>query len=235
MESHRRVKVVIPAAGDSRRYSEAGIAIPKPDLRVKFRGHTRTMLEHVISTIPNICGKTYVGLRPDMVGPKSTHFERVDIRNSAGQADTVLQILDRFTEDSPLLVMNSDALIERAALRRIIDDVTDRKFSVGIVVQRTHNEGMSYVDQVPHPVRFVEKQRLSAFGMSGAWSFRSSRELDDALRYLLGHRRMSKGEPYLSQALNYVGGKKVTLEIEPHDIVDWNTPEAFAASGAVIP
>ena len=57
--------LIIPAAGESRRFTHAGIQKPKGLLRMNWRGIERTMIEHKLAHISQRPGNDarYVGVR----------------------------------------------------------------------------------------------------------------------------------------------------------------------------
>ncbi len=251
MEGNQRVTVLIPCAGNGERYNIAGLnpaeyppvrsQAAKHLMQVEWDGEQRPMVGHVIRRLPAGVGRVMLGVRPqDYHDSYMLPVAVCQVVDSLGQADTVRQMLDAELAgtdgDGPCLVLNCDALLPTVAVGSLIYSVTTQPaYCMACAVQFSTNLGMSYVDQVPHPTRFLEKQRLSSFGMSGAWAFRSMRELRSAVQTSIRAGDChSNGEVYLSHALNHLPGPHVAWQIGARDVVDWNTPEALASSGARI-
>lgn len=220
-----RKRILIPAAGRSERFREAGYETPKPFLGVSYKGVETTMLGHVLRSLPN---DDY------LIGVPSGYDDganRVVIPHSRGQADTLLQLARHCQEDGPVLIVNSDVVFRTSELDYLFRVLSF--YDGSLLVQNASNPAMSYVDRVPHPTRFAEKERISDWGISGAWAHRSVFALRDALEKVVSDA--GPGEPYLSHALNLVKGDWYAREIAPSiDMVDWNTPMALKASGAEI-
>jgi molybdopterin-guanine dinucleotide biosynthesis protein A len=244
MANRRQFTAIIPCAGRSERFEAAGYNGGKALMIVDHVGRRDAMIGHVLRTLPFADRRLVIaGCRTnDYAGMESFQVRPVRIENSRGQSETILMCLGALLndrEDEACLVVNCDALISGYLLDRIIASVNENDdVSMACVVQESADPGMSYVDQVPYPTRFVEKQQISGYGMSGAWYFRSAEELYQAINYQILTRTWhgKNNEFYLSEALNYLPGRKMAwiAEAPREQIVDWNTPEALLASGARI-
>lgn len=242
MEGSRRVTALIPCAGNGTRYSDSG-SFPRAKhlIPVEWEGLRRPMVGHVLRGLPGSVGRVVLGVQTDYAAmTRDLPVAVCAVGTSLGQADTLRQMLnaelDGTDADGPCLVVNCDAVIRSAILGHLVHAVTMRpEYCMACCVQRTESLGFSYVDRVPNPRSFAEKIRLSPWGMSGAWAFRSMRELREAVKLAMSaHTEIGlREEVYLSHALNFLSGPFLAWQIDPeHDIVDWNTPEALAASGA---
>lgn len=245
MEVGRRLTVLIPCAGRGERYGgEKALA------RVEWRGAVRTMLGHVIHGLPDH-NRVVVGVRvEERMRYAAQHFcWTTNIRDSWGQAVTLWQMLQnlRLDEtDGPALVLNCDSLLPLHHLRHMAETVVRENLCSVSLVHRLELDdqtarAMSYVDRVPDPTHFVEKPVVppSRYAMTGAWAFRSMTELRDAIYRAMGEYgsgpAASRGELYLSQAMNYLpSGRHGTEIVERDDVVDWNTPATMALTGARI-
>jgi hypothetical protein len=242
MDTSGCVATLIPCAGFGERFRKDGSpALAKHLLPVTWRGLTCPMVRHVIRSLPASRGIVILGVRASAFEESYCIPARtVVVEYSRGQADTLRQMLESDlasgTFDAACVVVNCDALISSVAVGYILQAVMRRPhaYCSASVVQRSSSNGMSYVDSVPHPTRFAEKEPISSFGMSGAWAFRSKRELLAAIQTSMALSESCRGEVYLSHAMNHLQGEHLALQIEPMDVVDWNTPESLAASGAAI-
>lgn len=228
-----RFKVMVPAAGRSTRFQEAGYETPKPDLVVEYGKpkSRKKMLDWALASMPStIIGPIVVGYRHDMRGPERPHVP-VWIHNSRGQAHTLLLMINAACQhDEPILVINSDVVFVQQDLMRICEEV-ERGADTGVLVYRSGSEALSYVDRMPYASRFAEKRVISDFAMAGAWAFRSCWELEKHLKTACTH---GFGEPYLSHAMNRMRGVHACYQTEASRVLDWGTPEALAATGARI-
>jgi len=227
-----KFRLIVPAAGTSRRFRDAGYATPKPDLVIEFNGEKKKMLDWVLDEIPfSAVGPVVIAAHPHSVGPDAPHCSIV-VHNSRGQAHAVLCALDATTPerfaDVPVLVMNCDMVICLEDIVRTCEQVSYNSADVGILTTESKSEAYSYVNSFPFPTRFAEKRAISAHAMVGAWAFRSSRQLRDALQFVCRNHN----EPYLSAALAKMSA--VFKCAHASSFLDWGTPESIAASGARI-
>lgn len=238
MADHRCVTALIPAAGGSRRYNDAGYAGTKALLTVEYNHVHLPMIQHVIQTIPPIVERVIVGCRGEDVAAFYDVCETVPITGSVGQADTLLQMLEH-VEEGQVLIVNCDALLPKHILECLLL-LTSEHNSVATVVCDVSFPNWSYVDSIICPSKFVEKPRPQGawrWGMAGAWAFRSSKDLRTALKMVVEDFKadpISSGEVYLSTALNHIPGQKHAVMTRLEYVVDWNTPEALVASGGRI-
>lgn len=225
-----RFRVMVPAAGQSRRFVETGYATPKPDLMIEYGGQRKKMLDWALASLPStIIGPIVVGCRHDMIGPERPHVG-LTVHRSRGQAHTLLVMINETCQhDEPILIINSDVVFQTQDLLRTCEEV-ERGADTGVLVYRSENEAMSYVDRVPYATGFQEKRRISDFAMAGAWAFRSAHALEERLKIVCQHNI----EPYLSHAMNKLRGVHACYQTESTRVLDWGTPEALAATGARI-
>lgn len=233
----KRFKIMIPAAGRSQRFVDAGYDTPKPDLLIEYgrvkhgtEKRQRKMLDWALDALPStLIGPIVIGMRNGMTGPERPHVPVV-MHHSRGQAHTLLYMINAVCQcDEPILVINSDVVFLQQDLIRTCEEVAHGA-DTGILVYRSDSEALSYVDRVPYATRFAEKRPISAFAMAGAWAFRSCYELEASLKTVC----QNNGEPYLSQAMKRLRGVHACYQTEARNVLDWGTPEALAATGARI-
>ena len=198
------------------------------------------MVEHVLDSLPQDVSprlvattRSLAGQFEKKIGERSYVYGMWD--RTRGQADTIRLLLEQIgyaPTQGGVLVVNVDNILPTqslASLRLTADMVSA---SCSIMVHQSTDRSCSYVDNVLNPRVFLEKpdRPPSEFAMSGAWWFRSGNLLLEALEKL--DRVCPEGEVYLSQALQYLPGRKVCVPVAPAEVVDWGTPEKLAASGA---
>lgn len=219
---------IIPAAGESRRFKEAGFSTPKPFLRLESSSkEIKAMLAHVFTSAS--AGEIHIGVNSFLSLPKSAAFPTVfhDIEKTIGQADTVYQIVKDFPPDARVLVMDCDMILQKTDVQRLVDLLD--LYDMTVAVTETFDPNASRVDQVPFPTRFVEKEPISQWGIVGARAFRSAGVLTDALECTLDLCKEEEREPYLSEAMNNYEGTKYAHVITEY--VDLGTPERVEAAG----
>lgn len=227
--------VVVPAAGQSRRFREAGYHTPKPLLRIENTdGLTASMIMHVLSSLPPTGDKTrderiLVGL-PEDVDILVPFYPYRLIPKTLGQADTVYQLIQELPGEDSVLVLDCDMILDPLDIEALMHAV--ELYDVAIAVTTSFDPNASRVDQVPFPTRFVEKEPISQYAIVGARAFKSIDLLRKALKRTIDRYKSLGQEPYLSVVINHYPGVKYTHQITKY--TDWGTPQAILESGARI-
>lgn len=220
--------VVIPAAGKSKRFQDAGYMTPKPLLKVKLGGKTQTMLEHVVDSIPPYMKDIVIAVPAGVDHPLNTAYKVIE--ETVGQADTILQALSDLPAQDRVLILDCDMILHTEDLERMVRLL--EVYDATIAVTRTFDPNASRVDTIPFPTKFAEKEPISEWGIVGARAFKSIGDLVTALNYTMVYCDHTGVEPYLSMAINSYPGSKYALEIM--DFYDLGTPERLRESGAQI-
>lgn len=218
-----RLWTLIPAAGESRRFKEAGYEIPKPLLKLQSpEGVLKTMLGHVVCSLPNTMrDNVVVALKEGMSNPTDTRT--VWVENSKGQADTVRQVLKTLPESDRLLVLDCDMLLSANAIHEIC--------SVGLVydgvigVTQSFDPNASRINKFPFPTFVVEKEPISEWAIISARYFRHIGLLHKAIKNV----KACYGEMYLSGVYNFYPNRLIAVNVGSY--VDFGTPERVEASG----
>jgi len=223
--------IVVPAAGDSARFRSAGYTTPKPFLKVGPKeGTPDYMIQFVLDSVPNYDDvEKIIVLRQEVDIPQdfkaNPHVLR--IQSTKGQADTIYKAVKELPGTDAVLVLDCDMILTAADTGRIVGLMEN--YDSVIAVTETFDPNASRVDSIPYPTRFVEKEPISQWGIVGARAFKCASDLTDALKRAIDRYETINREPYLSVAINYMPGTKVTHLI--HDFVDLGTPERIRESG----
>jgi len=217
--------VIVPAAGESRRFKEAGYFTPKPLLKIRDNGGlSLRMVTHVIANLPPVtCRDVIVGL-PAGVEPVVPFYKYLSIINTEGQADTVFQMIQKLPFDDSVLVLDCDMMLEPNDIQKLIDLL--QIYDVTVAVAETFDPNSSRVDSVPFPTRFVEKEPISQYGIVGARGFKKIRNLTQAI---VRANIDIHTELYLSHAMNYCMGTKYAHIVT--EFTDLGTPERIREIG----
>lgn len=229
------LQILIPAAGESKRFKEEGYDSPKALLYLKSSdGVVKDMLTHVIDTLPQ--EKDSLGWPIPITIALSSNQEKWVVGNSItikwidktiGQADTILQSIKDLKDEDSILICDCDMLLKKEDLKQLVWLLLG--YDVTIAVSETFDPNASRVDQVPFPKMFVEKEPISQYGIIGARAFRSIGKLKQALKKTLEDCEKLNIEPYLSMAINNYVGTKYALLI--NEFVDLGTPERIRKAG----
>src|SRR6266568_4007956 len=208
---------VVLAAGESKRFIEAGYATPKPLLQIRSRdGIPNSMLGHVCATIPDHCN-TIIALSRFLQKPSNVEGSSFSIGRSIGQADTLFQVVKNLPPDDHVLALDCDTILRREDLQVLIDKLKDHVATVAIT-ENVLDGNMSRVDSNINPQIFVEKQFISHWAVIGARGFHNTGYLTEVLRTYITHCKMTEQEPYLTPAMNLYEGIKYAHVIRS---LDW--------------
>lgn len=220
--------VIIPAAGKSQRFRDAGYETPKSLLRLESpSGAILPMVTHVRLTIdPSFDPRRIlVGLPMDYTTEDSMNF--IGIEHTLGQADSIYQMIQNLPQEDSVLVLDCDMLLRSPDINRLIEMLG--VYDVSIAVAKTFDPNSSRIDQIPYPTRFVEKEPISEYGIVGARAFKNIGLLSKALKRTIERYKALAQEPYLSVAINHYPGTKFAHVVT--NFVDLGTPERIKAAG----
>lgn len=236
--------VLIPAAGESRRFREAGYAGPKALLPVDWRGVRQPAVLHLLDSVwsrhrwHTVVGTT-TALAPQFAEVlRGRDAEVLDVGDSTcGQADTLLRMARLRREDDPAVVVNCDVVpnLSLWPLRAAI--APGGGCTAAVLVGQSESLSASYADAVPYFCGCVEKPASvppGGWALLGVYALVSPRQLRVALDETLRSGERVGGEAYLSDALGRLPGQKLALACDPGVVLDWGTPAALAATGARI-
>jgi molybdopterin-guanine dinucleotide biosynthesis protein A len=226
------MRVIILAAGQSRRFQQEGYTVPKPFLSIEWRGTTATMLEHVIATVPLGFPRTVVAVPKPYAERLEGALELtgrivrfVEVEYSRGPGHTALQVLE-FLQLETTLFLDVDVLNCTNDLYRLVNSN-----SCGVLVAKSTDPACWYVDKIDRFNRIIEKERISSYAVQGAY-FVPITQIPDLMLCLSAAIRIYE-EPFLSHAFNQMMGSKLAVQTS-YAPVDWGTPEKVRLSGAHI-
>lgn len=225
--------VIVPAAGESQRFKNKGIRISKPFIRFSWKdSDKKRMIDYAImGAASSLSSHLIIGMKlEDCIQYREQYPNSicVSILSSTGQADTLLQILRSVNiKNSPILVLNSDQMFTYPLATFVKQS---ESFDVALLTFDTkRNPAYSYVDAYPEFTQAVEKQPISDWAIAGAFYFKDASCLLTALQQQKADSANSNKEPYLSEAINYITGRKLAVNIPSEMVIGWGTPEELLA------
>lgn len=226
-----RPTIIIPAAGNSRRFKDVGINTPKGMLRFKWRGQSRTMIGHVLDGLDHLgCELLVNAVWDGWSGYSGSGL--LSVGATQGQADTVRLALQSIGPDRPVLILNSDCGFTYP-LDRFLKQAQNFE-ATALVFPGCGDTAYSYVDQFPMFSHGYEKQPISSWALAGAFYFHSSEVLLRAIREQMTLDIRHAGEFYLSEALGFYPGDKLAVAMERRQLHVWGTPEDLARDSTVV-
>ncbi|MGX2971481.1 glycosyltransferase family 2 protein [Helicobacter sp. T3_23-1059] len=233
------LNIVIPMAGLGSRFTNAGFTTPKPFIKV---GKAQTpMIECVLQNLSTPQARFYlIALKSHLVQEKTlidklTHkynAEFIGIENlTQGAACSVLYASEFIDNDTPLLIANSDQII----------DINIGDFIVQCANRKLDGEILCFVDKTCNPkwsfvrvdssglVREVrEKEAISEFATSGIYLFARGADFVKSAKEMIMQNERVNGEFYVAPTYNYAiknGAKIGIYEISCESMHGIGTPQ----------
>ena len=179
-----RITVVIPAAGEGRRFAEAGYTVAKPLIPVLDVPMVQRVLANVTPT-----GATAFVVGRDLVGA------------TEGTLDTILRAERLIEPEGGLLIARVDQLVDFA----VNDFVRVGNTADGAIITfASGRPDLSYVDVDDQGAitRIVDKVVVSDTAVAGVYYFRRARGfLDSARSVVRNEERGYRGEYVISSAI----------------------------------
>lgn len=206
------MNVIIPAAGEGSRFEKAGWKKPKPFIDVDGR----PMLDHVIkNVVPDganatvLLRKSHIQAQPNLVKNfKKAGSEILPVENlTEGTACTVLLARKVFDNESPMIVANSDQLVD-FNVSDYVSDCLNRGLDGSILVFRdpTMDPKWSFakVDEQGLVTEVAEKKPISDLATVGIYLFRRGRDFVSAAVDMFAANDRVNGEFYTCPVYNYM-------------------------------
>lgn len=178
------LEIVIPCAGEGRRFREAGYLLPKPFMDVAGK----PMIQRVVDSLTPSCPHRFQLLDRALVG------------KTEGAVDTLLKA--DLPDDHPVLVANCDQLVDVPA-DTIVRALEWRAGDAGLLTFTSTNPHHSYVkvDKADRIIEIREKQPISSRAVVGIYWFQSGKLLRTHAERVMGSGQRFNGEFYVSELL----------------------------------
>jgi NDP-sugar pyrophosphorylase family protein len=231
------INIVIPMAGAGSRFAEQGYEKPKPFIDV----NGIPMIERVMANVayPNaryilIAQKSHLLKEAETVeritSQYNAHFVGID-KLTEGTACTVLYAKKLIDEDTPLLIANSDQLVD-VDLNKYIDDCLNRKLDGSILVfkdeERNPKWSFAKVNDKQLVTEVKEKVAISDLATVGIYLFGSGKQFVSAAIQMIIENDRVNNEFYTCPVYNYLirEDKQIgVFEIEQKQMHGIGTPE----------
>ena len=230
------INVVIPMAGQGSRFVKAGYKNPKPFIDVAGMPMIERVLENLKLKEANyylIANEEHLRKKPELVEriQKSYPVKFIPISSlTEGTACTVLFAREFINNNKPLLIANSDQIVD-INIEHFIKDCNLRKLDGSIL---TFNESSSdpkwsyaktengYVTEVK------EKLPISSHATVGIYFFSQGNYFVDAAIDMIIHNDRTNNEFYTCPTYNYLINKKFKIgiyEMQATDMHGIGTPD----------
>jgi HAD superfamily hydrolase (TIGR01509 family) len=232
------VNVLIPAAGQGKRFLEAGFYYPKPLIPVRdvpmialVLSNTRALGRPIVLLQKEHCevycaDKVIQGLEP------RSRVVQVD-GLTQGAACTALLASELIDTPQELILVNSDQFLDYD-LTTFIESMRGLKADGGILTFPAQESKWSYAatDSDGRVTRVAEKQVISPHATVGVYYFRTGRAFVKAAKQMIDKNIRVNGEFYICPVYNELleeGARVFIHEIERAQMHGLGTPEDLAA------
>ena len=206
------VNVIIPAAGRGSRFSNEGWKKPKPFIDV----NKKSMLEHVIKNISPYESKVHLLLNsehinafPDIVSVLSEKSDNIiEVSGvTEGTACTVLLAKEHFNNDIPMMVGNSDQLVD-FDINEFIFDCFNRNLDGSILVfkdiEKNPKWSFTRCNLDGLVVEVAEKKPISDLATVGIYLFSKGSKFVEAAEEMIAKNDKVNNEFYTCPVYNYM-------------------------------
>lgn len=199
-------QVVIPMAGAGSRFAQAGYTFPKPLIDV----HGKPMIHAVVDNLGLTADYTFIVQKEHraqygldallkQIAPGCLILDVDGITD--GAADTVTRAYNILDKTRPVLVANSDQIMDWDPARFAWS--TEDRDGMVVVHESTHPK-WSYVSVNGSQVtRVVEKEPISNIATTGVYWWRTAELMQDSINTMMRVNDRTNGEFYFAPSYNY--------------------------------
>jgi dTDP-glucose pyrophosphorylase len=199
------INVIVPMAGEGKRFKDAGYTLPKPLIEVSGE----PMIAKALTTF-NVEGKYHFVVRNDeflvnivniieSIKPNSDF--RVIQYTTDGAAVSALKFKNNIDSESELLIINCDQIMNWNPESTLTDL---RKYDAGVVTIRSNDPKHSYVKvENKRAIFFAEKEVISDHALVGIHYWKKAKYFfSSAERMVALNQRSANGEFYIAPTYN---------------------------------
>ena len=216
------INIVIPMAGQGSRFAKAGYEKPKPFIDVDGKAMIVRVLENL----------TYVNARYILIARKE-HLdkEKVLVQQIKKQFNVIFIPIDRLTEgtactvlyarkyinsEEPLLIANSDQIVD-ISIADFIDDSSDRSLDGSILtfIDECKDPKWSFakIDENNLVVEVKEKVVISEYATVGIYLYSKGKDFVNATIDMIIENERVNGEFYTCPTYNYAINENAKIGI----------------------
>lgn len=208
------IKIIIPAAGLGSRFAKAGYSLPKPFIDVGGI----PMIERVMDNleIRDRPVQFYVILQSEHVAKYPQFVSKIKQKGgivieingvTEGTVCTVLHVINDINEDSPIIIANSDQLVD-FSISDYINDAMMRRLDGSILCFEEPKRDLKWsyaaVDQDGYVTAVKEKIAISSIATVGIYFFNSGKEFVQASVKMVAANDRINNEFYTCPVYNYL-------------------------------
>ena len=231
------INIVIPMAGLGSRFSAAGFEKPKPFIDVSGKAMIVRVLENLAYQNARyilIARKEHIQKESELVNEikKSYNVDIITIDEvTEGTACTVLAAKDFINNDDPLVIANSDQIVD-INFYDFVNDSLNRNLDGSILtfIDEKKNPKWSFakINKNQMVTKVKEKQPISKYATVGIYMFNKGRYFIDGVADMITSNDRVNGEFYTCPVYNYLisDGLQIGIyDIDPTLMHGIGTPE----------
>jgi len=229
------INIVIPMAGAGTRFVDAGYTVPKPFIDICGI----VMIERVLNNLKMDDARYILIARDEHLVTEKASFNHLREKYNCeiltvdklteGAACTILLSSWQINNDMPLLLANSDQIVEMDT-RDFINDSIERKLDGSILTFPANHSKWSYakIDSNGHLVELREKAVISEYATVGLYYYQRGRDFVNSAIQMIANNDRVNNEFYTAPAYNYSVKNGLTIgiyNIEETQMYGLGTPE----------
>ena len=231
------INIVIPMAGLGSRFSAAGFEKPKPFIDVSGKAMIVRVLENLAYQDARyilIARKEHIQRESELVNEikKSYNVDIITIDEvTEGTACTVLAAKDFINNDDPLVIANSDQIVD-INFYDFVNDSLNRNLDGSILtfIDEKKNPKWSFakINKNQMVTKVKEKQPISKYATVGIYMFNKGRYFIDGVADMITSNDRVNGEFYTCPVYNYLISDRLQIgiyDIDPTLMHGIGTPE----------
>lgn len=217
--------LVIPMAGEGSRFAKAGYAKPKPFIDVAGQPMIARVFDNLMQPgfQPVLIARTaHLAAEPATVAALTNRYQPKIVQTDGvtqGAACTVLLAKDHFNNDTPMLMANSDQIVD-FSVADFVQDAKRRGLDGSILTFREpgRNPKWSYArtDAAGMVTEVREKVAISEQATVGIYYFARGRDFAAAAEAMIAANDRHNNEFYVAPVYNYA--IKAGLKVGVYDI-----------------
>ncbi len=232
------INIVIPMAGAGSRFIEADYKKPKPFIDVKGK----MMVERVLDNLKMNDAKYTLIIRAEHANSEKPSIQYLKSnynceiltvnRLTEGAACTILLACEIINNDFPLLLANSDQIVEMNVANYINDSV-ERGMDGSILTFPSDDIKWSYakINSSGWLIDLREKEVISPHATVGLYYFQKGKDFVNSAVQMIANNDRVKNEFYTAPAYNYAVKARLKIgiyEIKKSQMHGLGTPEDLA-------
>ncbi|ALM09282.1 lipopolysaccharide biosynthesis protein [Sediminicola sp. YIK13] len=231
------MNIVIPMAGAGSRFSKQGYLKPKPFIDVMGKPMIVRVMENLAfknAKFILILRKEHLEMESTLINDIKEKFNVVFIpieKLTEGAACTILYARKHINNDQPLLLANSDQIVQFSLENYITE--CDKKEANGSILtfidkERDPKWSFAQLDTEGYVTKVKEKEAISEYATVGLYYFKKGRDYVNYAIDMIIENDRSNNEFYTCPVYNYAikDGKKIVVHNIDHEYMHGiGTPE----------